>query len=146
MLDRQQKSELAAAVQQARCDVMTARDVTRDQILERQEEEIAAVLEESASLAPEILVKKQEELRKKHNRELEEFDSDTQEELENKVTEVTAERRVEFSVQALELKEKQLVEMSQYLRELTGQEDSAAAKDAVEMARQAQEQRAAITR
>ena len=148
VLEKEQKSHLKTEIQQARSDVLHERDDRRDEILTRQEEEMTALLDDALNLSPELLEKKQEELKRKHNKELNLFDDETEDLLEHRISEVTAEQKVEAAHQLLLLKEEQLLEMSRTLRDMTGDEEAASkyAEQAEQLAGQAQEHRDRVTR
>ena len=148
VLEKEQKSHLKTMIQQARSDILHERDEKRDEILARQEQEITALLDEALNLSPELLEKKQEELKRKHNKELNMFDEETEELLEQRTAEVTAEQKVEAAHQLLLLKEQQLLEMSRTLKDMTGDEEAASkyAEQAEQLAGQAQEHRDRVTR
>ena len=120
VLEKEQKSHLKTVIQQARSEVLQERDEKRDEILARQEQEMTSLLDDALNLSPELVEKKQEEVRRKHNKELSLFDEETEELLEQREVEVTAEQRVEAAHQLLILKEQQLLEMSRTLRDMTG--------------------------
>jgi len=87
-------------------------------------------------------------LKRKHNKELNLFDDETEDLLEHRISEVTAEQKVEAAHQLLLLKEEQLLEMSRTLRDMTGDEEAASkyAEQAEQLAGQAQEHRDRVTR
>ena len=148
VLDKQQKSHLKTALQKGRSDLLAERDALRDELLAKQELEIEAVMEDALTLSPELLAKKQEELRRQHNKELGKFDEDTESMLEKNEFEVTSEKKVEFAEQVLMLKERQLLELSETLRDMTGNEEQASkyAEQAEKIAAEAKGHRDRITR
>ena len=148
VLDKQQKSNMKTALQKTRSDLLVEREKQRDELLARQEREIEAVMDEALTLSPELLAKKQEELKRQHNKELGKFDDDTESLLKKKEFEITAEKKVEFADQVLQLKEKQLLELSKTLRDMTGNEEQASkyAEQAEKIAADAEAHRDRIKR
>lgn len=147
-LDRQHKTHLNSVIEAGRSGVLEERDAKRDIILNQQEEEMVALMEESLTLSPQLFTKKQEEYRKRHNKQLLEFDEKTESVLAKLPKELTAEQNAIFAQEKLQLKEKQLLELSGALRDMTGDEEGAAtyAKQAEELALEAQSFRDKVSR
>lgn len=148
VLEREQRSNLETGRQTAKSDILEQRDTERDIMLSNQADEIGALMEEASTLSPEIISMKLDEIKKRHLKDLDSFDSETEILIQQKCSEVESEKAVEFSDQLLCLKEEQLLELSKTLQEMTGDEEAGAgyAAQAQSMAADAHDHRARVTR
>ena len=148
VLEKEQRANLETGLQTAKSEILEQRDTERDSMLSNQADEIGTLMEEASTLSPEIISMKLDEMKKRHLKELDSFDSETEVLIQQKCSEVESEKAVEFAHQLLCLKEEQLLELSKTLQEMTGDEEAAAryAAQAESLAADAHDHRARVTR
>ena len=124
-MERQQKAHLETAQLEAEAKILEDRDQQRDELCSQHESELASIFDECVNLSPEVLAKKEDELRRKHMSELNAFDERTSELIRKTKIEVSAQNNMEFAHQKILMKQHQLMELSDALKNMTGDEEMA---------------------
>ena len=118
-LANQHERQKSIAIEEKKHAIREQRDSAKDKLIAEQEKEIIELISNSTSMSNPELAKQKLQLKKKHKKQLADFDKETQQFLDNVSTELSPSLEIKYNEEVLALRERHIRELADAMQELS---------------------------